>query len=351
MNKQLNIAGRNVGVDHDPLIIADIGINHNGSLSTAKDMVDTAIAAGVDVIKHQTHIVTDEMTQEANKEIVNYIGKTIYQLMDSCALSEDDEYELKNYVEEKNAIFLSTPFSRAAADRLERFGVAAYKIGSGECNNYPLIKHICEFKKPIILSTGMNTIQSIEKSVQIIENNKLPYALLHCTNIYPTPDRLVRLGAMVELNNNFPNAIVGLSDHTVSNHACFGAVALGACILERHYTDNMQRIGPDIENSMDPKAAKELVEGARIIARQRGGKKGPLLEEKSVINFAFASVVSIKNIKKNEKFTKENIWVKRPGKGPFYADDYEKILGKIAKRNIVSDKHIEKSDILNLDDE
>ena len=271
--------------------------------------------------------------------------------MDTCALSEDEEYELKNYVEEKNAIFLSTPFSRAAADRLERFGVAAYKIGSGECNNYPLIKHICEFKKPIILSTGMNTIQSIEKSVQIIEDKKLPYALLHCTNIYPTPDHLVRLGAMVELKDKFTNAIVGLSDHTVSNHACFGAVALGACILERHYTDNMQRIGPDIKNSMDPIAAKELVEGAKIIARQRGGKKGPLLEEKSVINFAFASVVSIKEIRKNEKFTKDNLWVKRPGKGPFYANDYENILGKTAKRNIISDKHIEKQDILNLDDE
>ena len=141
------------------------------------------------------------------------------------------------------------------------------------------------------------------------------------------------------------------SNHTTTNHACFGAVALGACILERHYTDNMQRIGPDIENSMDPIAAKELVKGAKIIARQRGGKKGPLLEEKSVINFAFASVVSIKEISKNEKFTKDNIWVKRPGKGPFYADDYEKILGKIAKRNIISDKHIEKNDILNLDDE
>ena len=308
-------------------------------------MVDTAIDAGIEIIKHQTHIIEDEMSPEANKDKVAYLGKTIYELMDGCALNESEELELKQYIENNGAIFISTPFSRAAANRLAEFDVPAFKIGSGECSNYPLIEHICSFGKPIILSTGMNTIASVRKSVEIIEKHSISYALLHTTNIYPTPPHLVRLGAMVELQETFPNAVIGLSDHTTSNHACFGAVALGASILERHYTDNMDRDGPDIENSMDPQSAKELLEGVGIIKQERGGSKAPVEEEKPVIDFAFASVVSITEIKKGERFSRDNIWVKRPGTGPFYAKDYDRILGKIAANHINADKHIQHSDI------
>lgn len=326
-------------------MIAEIGINHGGSLDVAKHMVDTAVKAGIETIKHQTHIVEDEMSPQANKEKIGYIGKTIYELMDECALNEQEEFELMQYVESKGAIFISTPFSRAAANRLAEFDVPAFKIGSGECNNYPLIEHICNFGKPIILSTGMNTLDSVSKSVEIIEKHNIPYALLHTTNIYPTPPNLVRLGAMVELKEAFPNAVIGLSDHTTSNHACFGAVALGACILERHYTDSMDREGPDIENSMDPQAAKELIKGANLIKQERGGEKGPVEEEKPVIDFAFASVVSIAEIKKGDKFTTDNIWVKRPGTGPFFAGDYKNILGKTAAIDINNDIHIQREDI------
>jgi len=345
LNPIIEIAGRKVGYEYDPLVIAEIGINHGGSLDVAKHMVDTAVDSGIEIIKHQTHIVEDEMSQEANKDKVGYIGKTIYELMDECALNEQEEFELKQYVENKNAIFISTPFSRAAANRLAEFNVPAFKIGSGECNNYPLIKHICTFGKPIILSTGMNTIDSVKKSVEIIENHSIPYALLHTTNIYPTPPHLVRLGAMKELQGAFPNAVIGLSDHTKTNHACFGAVALGACILERHFTDTMDRQGPDIENSMDPLAAKELIVGVDLIKQERGGSKEPVDEEKPVIDFAYASVVSIAEIKKGERFTTDNIWVKRPGTGPFLANDYEDIIGKTAAKNIKVDAHIQHDDI------
>lgn len=161
--------------------------------------------------------------------------------MERCALNEEDETKLKEYVESKGMIFISTPFSRAAANRLERMGVSSYKIGSGECNNYPLIEHIASFEKPMIVSTGMNNIEQVRKTVKILEKYKVPYALLHTTNLYPTPVHLVRLGAMQELQKEFPNAIIGLSDHTTSNRACFAATALGACILERHFTDKMER--------------------------------------------------------------------------------------------------------------
>ena len=346
LNQKITIAGREIGYEYDPLVIAEIGINHGGSLEVAKLMVDTAIDSGIEVIKHQTHIVEDEMSQEANKEKIGYIGKTIYELMEECALNEDEEYKLKKYVESKNAIFISTPFSRAAANRLAEFDVPAFKIGSGECNNYPLIKHISSFGKPMILSTGMNTIESVSKSVKIIEDHNLPYALLHTTNIYPTPPHLVRLGAMTELQNAFPKAIIGLSDHTTTNHACFGSVALGACILERHYTDSMDRKGPDIINSMDPKAARDLIEGVNLIAKERGGVKGPVDEEKPVIDFAYSSVVSIKKIKKGEKFSSANIWVKRPGTGPIFAEEYDSVIGKKASKDIEIDSHIRYEDIL-----
>ena len=326
-------------------VIAEIGINHNGSLDSAISLADDAIDAGIEVIKHQTHVVEDEMTSEAKSVIPGNSDKSIYQIMEECALNEEDEVSLKEHVESRGKIFISTPFSRAAANRLERMGVCGYKIGSGECNNYPLIEHIASFKKPIILSTGMNDLESIRPAVKILRKHQIPYALLHTTNIYPTPDRLVRLGAMNELQDTFSDAVVGLSDHTVSNHACFGAVALGASILERHFTDSMTREGPDIINSMDPLAAQELIIGANTIYEQRGGSKGAVDEELPTIKFAFASVVSINDIKKGDTFSKDNLWVKRPGTGEILADEFEYILNKKAKNDILSGQQLKREDI------
>ena len=312
--KYIEIGGRKIGEDYPPLVIAEIGINHNGSLKVAKEMVDAAYRAGAEIIKHQTHIIDDEMSKEAKKVIPGNSDMSIYDIMKKAALSFQDEKELKEYVESKNMIFLSTPFSRAAANRLESLGVVAYKIGSGECNNYPLIEHIAKFKKPMIISTGMNNIESVKKTVKIVEKYNIPYVLMHTTNLYPTPSNLVRLGAMQELQKEFPNAIIGLSDHTVNNNACLAATALGACVLERHFTDTKKRVGPDIICSVDEKELKNLIIGTKEIFEMRGGTKEVLKEEQVTIDFAYATVVSIKKIKKGEKFTKDNIWVKRPRK-------------------------------------
>lgn len=346
MNNYIQIKERKIGLDFPPLIIAEIGINHEGSLKTAFEMVDAAYQAGAEVVKHQTHVVDDEMSKEAKKVIPGNANVSIYEIMKRCALSEEDEIRLKQYVEDKGMIYLSTPFSRAAADRLEKMGVVAYKIGSGECNNYPLLEHIANFGKPIILSTGMNNINSVKKAVDIFERYKIKYALLHTTNLYPTPTHLVRLGAMQELQQHFPNAIVGLSDHTTNNLACFAATALGASILERHFTDRMDRPGPDIINSMDPIALKELIEGSKEISLMRGGKKEAAKEEQVTIDFAFATVVTIKNIKKGDIFTKDNIWVKRPGTGEILAESYNEILGKKATNDIPLDTHLSWKDII-----
>ncbi|HOY24536.1 MAG TPA: N-acetylneuraminate synthase family protein [Cellvibrio sp.] len=346
MNKNvIDIGGRLVGPDYPPLVIAEIGINHNGSLSIAKEMVDAAVSAGAEVIKHQTHIVEDEMAGEAKRIKPGNSDKPIYNIMEECALNEADEIALKHYVEAKGAIFISTPFSRAAVERLERMNVSAYKIGSGECNNYPLIKHIAKKGKPIILSTGMNTIESIRKAVAIFREYQIPYALMHCTNIYPTPPELVRLEAVRELQAEFPDAVVGLSDHTVGNFACLGAVALGADILERHFTDSMSREGPDIVCSMDPQAMQELIQGSAVLHKARGGRKGIVKEEQPTINFAYATVVTINPVKKGEVFTEDNIWVKRPGTGEILAEFYDDVVGKVATQDIPADQLLAYSDV------
>jgi N-acetylneuraminate synthase len=308
-------------------------------------MVDAAHKSGAEIIKHQTHVVEDEMSGEARKVIPGNADVSIYEIIERCALNEEDEIKLKEYVESKGMIFISTPFSRAAADRLERMNVSAYKIGSGECNNYPLIEHIASFGKPMIVSTGMNDISSVRRMANILEQYNIQYALLHTTNLYPTPSNLVRFGAMQELQKEFPNAVIGLSDHTISNLACFGAVALGASILERHFTDSMDRDGPDIICSMDPEALRELINESVELAKMRGGKKEATKEEQVTMDFAFATVVAIQDIEKGEKFTKDNIWVKRPGTGKIKAVDFKSLLGMHAAKSIDNDSHIQWTDV------
>lgn len=337
MKSSFEIGDIRIGIDSEPLVIPEIGINHGGSIEVAKLMVDAAFRAGAKLVKHQTHVVNDEMSHLAKNVIPGNSNLSIYDIMASCALSEEEEYELKQYVESKGMVFLSTPFSRAAADRLESFGVLAYKIGSGELNNYPLIKHIAAFKKPMIVSTGMNDIASIKKAVAVMEDYKVPYALMHTTNLYPTPPYLVRLGAMQEMMQAFPGIPIGLSDHTLTNTACISAMTLGAAIVERHFIDVKSRKGPDVICSMDESDCRELITAANDIKSMLGGKKEAAKEEKVTIDFAFATVVTIKPIKKGDLFTKENLWVKRPGTGEILAEQYEKILGKKASIDIDND--------------
>lgn len=334
------IANRKIGPEFNPLIIAEIGINHNGDINIAKEMVDSASRAGVEVIKHQTHIVDDEMSAEAKNVIPGNSDKSIYEIMDSCSLNFEDELDLKNYTENKGMIFISTPFSRAAADRLDYMNVPAFKIGSGECNNYPLIEHICKFKKPIILSTGMNDMDSIRKAVKIIKKHKIDFALLHTTNLYPTPFNLVRLGGMQKLMNEYKNIPVGLSDHTTNNLSSYAAVTLGASIIEKHFTDRMSREGPDIICSMDENTCKNLIKNCNIIKSMLGGDKIAAEEEKVTIDFAFSTVVAIKEIKKGEKLTIDNIWVKRPGTGEIKAEFFNDILNKTALKDMDKDHHL-----------
>jgi len=331
---QITLAGRHIGPDHAPLVIAEIGINHEGDYAKAERMVKDAHAVGCECVKFQCHVVEDEMSPQAKSVIPGNADVSIYEIMERCQLSEADERRLKALTESLGMIYLSTPFSRAAADRLEAMDVCGYKIGSGECNNFPLVDHIASFGKPVILSTGMNAMASIARSVDILRARKVPFGLMHTTSMYPTPPEKVRLGAMVELGNAFPDAVVGLSDHTLTIYPCLGAAALGASMLERHYTSDKSWPGPDVSLSMDPQEMQSLIEGSRIIHKALGGVKGVLPEEQVTIDFAYASCVTIGCIKKGEPFTKANLWVKRPGTGQILAEHFEGLLGRTATRDI-----------------
>lgn len=340
MNPFIEIGGRKIGLDYPPLVITEVGINHEGSFKKAKRMIYDAHKSGAECVKFQAHVIEDEMAPIAKKVIPGHTKESIWDIMSRCALSEEQDVELKKYTESLGMIYLSTPFSRAAANRLERMEVLAYKIGSGECNNYPLIEHVASFGKPIIMSTGMNDLKSIRKSVAILKKNRIHYALLHCTSIYPTPYEKVRLGAILELKTAFPDAVIGLSDHSLSNYPCLGAVGIGASILERHFTSDKKWPGPDIAVSMNPSDLKQLIDGSRAIFAARGGRKTILPEEKPTIDFAYATVVAIQNIKRGERFSKRNIWVKRPGTGEIKAVEFKKILGKTAAINIKKDQQL-----------
>ena len=338
------IAGRMVGRAHRPLVIAEIGINHEGHYDKAIRMVDDAAAAGAECVKFQSHVVEDEMIP--NDVVPGNTTETIWDIMVRCALSEDEERALKKYVDDKGLIYLCTPFSRAAADRLEAMNVVAYKIGSGECNNYPLIRHIAARGKPVLVSTGMNDVASVTPAVEILRRAGVPFALFHCTSMYPTPYNKVRLGALTDLARAFPDAVLGLSDHSLGNYTCFAALPLGASLLEKHFTSDKTWPGPDVPISMDPRELKDLVEGSRAIHEALGGTKTILAEEKPTIDFAYACVVTTRDIAKGETATADNLWVKRPGTGEIKAVHYEEVLGRRLKRALPRNAQLRWDDLV-----
>jgi Sialic acid synthase len=298
-----------IGKKYPPIIFTELEFNHEGSLDKAIFLADKALNSGARIIKHQTHIPDEEMALQAKKIKPGNANSSIFNVIKKNSLNFRDEKKLMNYINKKGGIFISTPFCKAAVDRLIKFNVPLFKIGSGECNNYPLVEYICKKKKPVIMSTGMNDIRSITPSVKLFRKYKIPFVLLHCTNIYPTDHKLVRLQAMSQIQKSFPDAIIGLSDHTEGIYTCLGAVSLGAKVIEKHFTDDKKSRGPDMSCSMDPNELKELIDGSKIIYEALEGKKAPLKEEKKTIAFAFASVATTKNIKKNDILTTENIFL------------------------------------------
>ena len=339
---EFRLGDRLIGNNQPPFIVAEVGINHEGEFEKAIQMVDAAVEAGADCVKFQCHITEAEMIPTDMKpgEISD---EPLWDIIKRCELSEDEERAIKRYCEEKGVIYLCTPFSREAADRLEAMDVVGFKIGSGECNNIPLIKHIARKGKPIFLSTGMNDLESVRASVKAIQAFDCPLILMHCTSEYPAPYEHVRLGAIQQLKDMF-GLPVGLSDHSMGIYTCLGAVALGASAVEKHFTISRSWPGPDCPISIEPGELAELVKGAKAIWLARGGSKTILPTEQPVIDFAYASVVTIEEVRAGEVFSLDNVWVKRPGTGPISAKKLDRVVGRVAKRDLPADVQIAPED-------
>lgn len=345
MHNSITIAGRKIGPEYPPLVIAEIGINHGGDLAVAKEMVRLAAQSGCEMVKHQTHILADEMTDEAKSIFPPNADVSIWDVMARCALSLEDEAELKRYTESLGVIWISTPFSRAAADYLESLDVPAYKIGSGEADNLPLIRHIARKGKPVILSTGMQTIETLRASVDILDQAGVPYALLECTNLYPSPAEIVSLRGVTELRDAFPRAVVGFSDHSIGPEMALASVALGACILERHYTDTRYRKGPDISCSMDPAELRLLIDRSReiwVAANNPKQRSGP---EEDVYRFARGSIVADADLPAGHVIREQDIWARRPGSGEIAAYEFDAVVGKHLLREVTRNTQLKWEDL------
>lgn len=341
----MKIGHREINRITQPFIIAEIGINHGGSLETAKLMVESAFNAGAECIKHQTHFVDDEMTHEAKSIFPPNAEASIWDVISSSALSKDDEIELKDFAENLGLIYLSTPFSRKAADFLNDINIPAFKIGSGEADNLPLIRHIAEFGKPVILSTGMQSLESIKPSVRILEEADIDFALLECTNLYPSPPEIVSLQGVTELKETFPGRVVGFSDHSIGPEIALASIALGASIIERHFTDSRYRKGPDISCSMDPVELKYLIDRSIDVHKACTNKKSRSEPEESVYAFARGSIVADRDLSAGTVIGTHDIWARRPGNGEIAAYDFDKVVGKKLLKKVIRNTQLKWSDL------
>jgi len=341
--KDVIISGRKIGLKHPVFVIAEAGINHNGSLILAKKLVNSAKKTGADCIKFQTHIPEKEMLK-TDVRVRKKSKKTLWDIMKECEFSPQEELEIKNYCKRKKIIFLSTPFSIEAVDRLSRINVPAYKIGSGELTNIPFLLHIAKKKKPVILSTGMSQYKEIREAVSLFKKHKTQLILLQTTSTYPSDYRDVNLGVLEKYQKEF-KVLVGISDHSIGIYTALGAVAKGACLVEKHFTLDKNMSGPDQKLSLEPQEFEELVKGCRAVKSALGNSKVILKKEKPIIKFARESVVTINTIKKNDVFASNNISTKRPYTGEIPANQFYKVLGKKASRNILLNKQLRWADV------
>jgi len=326
-------------------VIAEAGINHNGSLALAKKLVDESKAAGADCIKFQTFISKSLVTKNALKAEYQKqqtgAWESQYDMLKKYELSFDEFAELSKYCTDKNIEFLSTAFDFESIEFLESLGMKRWKIPSGEITNLPYLIKIAKLRKPVILSTGMSTMDEIKNAVSVLkENGAGEITVLHCTTEYPTPFGNVNLRAMLSIKEEL-HVKVGYSDHTKGIEAAIAAAALGASVIEKHLTLDKNMEGPDHKASLEPWEMKAMVDSIRNIELALGdGIKRPSESEKKNICVARKSIVAKRNIKKGEIFTEENLTVKRPGNGISPMRWFE-VLGKRAIRDFNEDELIE----------
>lgn len=335
--------GRKIGKDQPVFIIAEAGVNHNGDIELAKQLVDKALKAGADAVKFQTFKVEDLVTKET--EMADYqkenIGekKSQYDMIREVELDNEDFEELKRYCDDKGILFLSTPHTLEAADILESL-VPIYKVGSGDLTNLPFLENLAGKRKPIILSTGMGTLGEVEEAVECIRkigNEEL--ILLHCVTDYPVSIEDVNLRAMLTLRGSF-KTIVGYSDHTLGITAPIAAVSMGASVIEKHFTLDKGMKGPDHKASLEPEEFEEMVDKIRELEKGLGdGIKRPTENEEKIKQVARKSIVAKEKISEGSVIDEDMLEIKRPGTG-IKPKHLEKLIGKKVNCDIKKDELI-----------
>lgn len=328
-------------------IIAEAGVNHNGLLSMAKKLVDAASSAGADAVKFQTFKAEKIVCASAKK--AEYQAKatvekeTQLQMLKKLELSYDDHVEIINYSRKVGIIFLSTPFDLDSINLLNKLCLTTFKIPSGEITNLPYLRAVGKLNKEIIMSTGMANLEEVKTAYKVlIDSGTDPknITILHANTEYPTPFEDVNLKAMQTIAKEL-NVKVGYSDHTLGIEVSIAAVAMGATVIEKHFTLNKTMLGPDHKASLEPNELKTMVTAIRNIEKATGNEvKTPSRSELKNISIVRKSIVAAKNIKKNEKFTEENLTTKRPGTG-ISPMKWDSVIGEIAKKTFNKDNLIE----------
>lgn len=340
MIEPIRIGGRVAGPGQKPFIVAEAAINHQGEYVIAERMIYTAHALGADAIKFQIHVLENEMLRQAPQS--DNFEEPLFDTLDKTNLTIEEHRRLKALCETLGIMYLCTPFSRDGANLLEEIGVGIYKLGSGELTNLPLQEHVARKGKPMIVSTGMSRLQEVQETVDLLRSIGTPFMLTHCVSAYPTPYEIVNLG-MIKRYHDLFQVPVGLSDHSRGIYTSLGAVALGACLIEKHFTLDKLQKGPDHASSLEPFELAELVKGTDAVFRALGEAREIFPQEEQIVAWARETVVTETEIKRGAVITKDMVWVKRPGPGPSAvpAKDLGKVIGRVARVDIPANVQVE----------
>jgi N,N'-diacetyllegionaminate synthase len=346
--EQLRIAGRNIGPEEPPYIVAEIGANHNGDMQLCRALVDAAKECGVGAVKFQSWSKSSLISKAEYARNTRYAGNghsSLEQAVEQYQFTPEQHFEISAYCRDRNIVFFSSCFSRKEVDLLESLNVPAYKIASMDVNHLPLLEYVAATRKPIILSTGLATLGEIERALEVMrERNSGPIALLHCVSIYPSSPEIVNLHNIATLQRAF-GVPVGYSDHSLGAAIPLAAVALGACIIEKHFTLDKKTAGWDHAVSADPDEMSFLVRESRNVHASLGTAVRTISVEQTEKRKTFRRrLVVTKAMKKGQRLTVDHVEFKRPGTG-IRPDELAYVLGRRVTRDVESDEEISWSDL------
>jgi len=329
----LNVAGRVVGDGHPCYVIAEACINHNGDFATAVEMVERAAEAGADAIKFQVHYLEHEMLRDVPTS--SNFDKPLWQVLEETNLADGQHIELERLCAARGIQYLCTAYCREAGEFLASIGVPLLKTGSGETTNLPFLRALAGHGIPLLVSTGMATLDEVDRTVAALKETGTPFGITHCTSEYPPVYEDINLGLIPVYKERY-GIVVGHSDHTPSIYTALGAVAYGASVVEKHFTLDRSQPGADHAVSLEPDELAQLVEGIRAVQAAGGTRKEVFDRERPIRDWAHHSVVTLRPVAAGETLGEDDVWVKRPGTGIPAAELYS-VLGRRAARDLAAD--------------